>query len=70
MATHQNHTHTHFGIQGENYSLQEAFKLDECKRNYKLLSGEFRRLGVTDASHVLTATGSVDGNIFGGDLKF
>ena len=57
MATHQNHDHSHFGIQGENYSLQEALKLDECQRNYKLLGGEFRRFGVTDASHVLTATG-------------
>jgi hypothetical protein len=57
MVTHQNHTHTQFGIQGENYSLNEALKLDECKRNYKLLGGEFRRFGVTDASHVLTATG-------------
>ena len=57
LATHQNHDHSHFGIQGEGYSLQEALKLDECKRNYDLLGGEFRRLGVTDASHVLTATG-------------
>ena len=57
MVTHQNHTHTQFGIQGENYSLNEALKLDECKRNYDLLGGEFRRFGVTDTSHVLTATG-------------
>ena len=57
MAIHQNHTHTHFGIQAENYSLTEALKLDECKRNYDLLGGEFRRFGVSDASHVLTATG-------------
>jgi hypothetical protein len=57
LATHQNHDHSHFGLQGENYSLNEALKLDECKRNYDLLGGEFRRFGVTDASHVLTATG-------------
>jgi hypothetical protein len=57
LATHQNHDHSHFGLEGESYSLQEALKLDECQRNYKLLGGEFRRFGVTDASHVLTATG-------------
>jgi len=57
MATHQNHDHSHLGLQAENYSLTEALKLDECKRNYDLLGGEFRRFGVTDASHVLTATG-------------
>lgn len=55
MATHQTPIPI-LASQGENYSLQEAFKLDECKRNYKLLDGEFRRLGVTDASHVLKAT--------------
>jgi hypothetical protein len=57
MVTHQNHTHTHFGMPGEDYSLRDALKLDECKRNYDLLGGEFRRFGVSDASHVLTATG-------------
>jgi len=57
LATHQNHDHSHFGIQGKGYSLQEALKLDECQRNYDLLGGEFRRFGVTDASHVLTPTG-------------
>jgi hypothetical protein len=57
LATHQNHDHSHFGIQGEGYSLQEALKLAECKRNYDLLGGEFRRFGVSDASHVLTAKG-------------
>jgi hypothetical protein len=57
MATHQNHDHSHLGLQAENYSLKEALKLDECKRNYDLLGGEFRRFGVSDASHVLTATG-------------
>lgn len=57
LATHQNHDHSHFGIQGENYLLQDALKLDECQQNYKLLGGEFRRFGVTDASHILTPTG-------------
>jgi hypothetical protein len=57
VAIHQNHDHSHFGLQGENYSLQEALKLEECNRNYNLLGGEFRRFGVTDASHILMATG-------------
>lgn len=57
LAIHQNHGHGHFGIQAEAYSLQEALKLDECRRNYDLLGGEFRRFGVSDASHILTSTG-------------
>ena len=64
MMTHQNYTYTHCGIQGENYSLNEALKLDECKRYYDLLGGEFRRFGASDASHVLTATGECRRNIF------
>lgn len=57
VATHQNHGHGHMGIEGEAYTLQEALQLGECEVNYRLLGGEFRRLGVTDASHELTVAG-------------
>lgn len=56
-ATHQNHDHAHLGIQSEAYTLNEALKLDECKRNYDLLGGEWYRFGTSDASHVLTEAG-------------
>jgi hypothetical protein len=57
IATHQNHNHAHFGIQGEKYSLREAHGLVEGKRNYDLLGGELYRFGASDASHVLTQAG-------------
>jgi hypothetical protein len=58
VAIHQNHGHSHFGIPGEGYSLKEALELDECKRNYNVLGGEFYRVGVYDASHILTENGA------------
>jgi hypothetical protein len=57
MATHQNHSHVHLGIQSETLPLKDALKLEECKRNYDMLGGESYRFGTADASHVLTEAG-------------